>query len=79
MFGASDAQGVRRGKEWLKVGSEGWRPVLIPLNCFAGAGANMTRVEPVWSLTASGPFTVSFAEIGLATQAPGWVCPPRAG
>jgi beta-glucosidase len=63
----------------LFAGSEGWRTVLIPLKCFAGAGANMTRVEPVWSLTASGPFTVSFAEIGLATQAPGGVCPPRAG
>ncbi|MGD9502548.1 MAG: DUF459 domain-containing protein [Methyloceanibacter sp.] len=25
MFGASDAQGVRIGKDWLKVGSEGWR------------------------------------------------------
>jgi beta-glucosidase len=56
----------------------GWRTVLIPLKCFAAAGANMTRVEPVWSLTANGPFTLSFAEIGLATQAPGGVCPPRA-
>jgi uncharacterized protein len=27
MFGASDAQGVRSGKEWLKVGSEGWREI----------------------------------------------------
>jgi beta-glucosidase len=58
---------------------EGWRTTLIPLKCFAGAGANMTRLEPVWSLSASGPFTVSFAEIGLTTQAPGGVCPPRAG
>ena len=27
MFGASDTQGVRSGKEWLKVGSEGWREI----------------------------------------------------
>jgi uncharacterized protein len=27
MFGASDAQGVRSGKDWLKVGSEGWREI----------------------------------------------------
>jgi hypothetical protein len=27
MFGANDAQGVRSGKDWLKVGSEGWRDI----------------------------------------------------
>ena len=70
--------GGRLDASALFTGGAGWRTVLIPLKCFAGAGANMTRVEPVWSLSASGPFTVSFAEIGLATQAPGGVCPSRA-
>jgi uncharacterized protein len=27
MFGASDAQAIRSGKDWLKVGSEGWREI----------------------------------------------------
>jgi hypothetical protein len=27
MFGGNDAQAVRSGKEWLKVGSEGWREI----------------------------------------------------
>jgi hypothetical protein len=27
MFGASDAQPIRSGKDWLKVGSEGWRQI----------------------------------------------------
>ena len=62
----------------LFAAGPGWRTVRIPLKCFAGAGANMARVEPVWSLTASGPFTVSLGEIRLATQAPGGVCPPGA-
>jgi beta-glucosidase len=71
--------GGRLDASSLFAGGSDWRTALIPLKCFAGAGANMTRAEPVWTLSASGPFTVSFAEIGLATQAPGGVCPPRAG
>jgi len=27
MFGANDAQPIRSGKDWLKVGSEGWREI----------------------------------------------------
>jgi len=27
MFGANDSQAVRSGKDWLKVGSEGWREI----------------------------------------------------
>jgi hypothetical protein len=27
MFGASDAQAIKSGKDWLKVGSEGWRDI----------------------------------------------------
>jgi uncharacterized protein len=27
MFGDNDAQSIRRGKDWLKVGSDGWREV----------------------------------------------------
>jgi hypothetical protein len=27
MFGANDAQAIRSGKDWLKVGSEGWREI----------------------------------------------------
>lgn len=27
MFGATDAQAIRSGKDWLKVGSEGWREI----------------------------------------------------
>ena len=59
----------------LFAAAGGWRTVRIPLKCFAQRGADMARVEPAWSLSASGPFTVSFAEIRLATQAPGGVCP----
>jgi hypothetical protein len=27
MFGANDAQAIRSGKDWLKIGSEGWREI----------------------------------------------------
>ena len=27
MFGANDAQPIKSGKDWLKVGSEGWREI----------------------------------------------------
>ncbi|WP_301287145.1 glycoside hydrolase family 3 protein [Sphingobium sp. OAS761] len=56
---------------------EGWRTVRIPLKCFAEIGADMAHLRPVWALSATGPLTVSFAEIGLATQAPGSICPAK--
>ncbi len=60
----------------LFTAGEEWRTVRIPLKCFAQRGGNMARLDPAWALSASGPLTVSFAEIRLATQAPGGVCPP---
>jgi len=35
------------GANSLFTGGEGWRTVLIPLKCFAGAGGDMRCVEPV--------------------------------
>ncbi|MBB6427835.1 beta-glucosidase [Sphingopyxis sp. JAI128] len=58
-------------------GGEGWRTVRIPLKCFAESGADMAHLRPVWALSATGPLTVSFSEIGLATQAPGGLCPAK--
>ncbi|WOF41977.1 exo 1,3/1,4-beta-D-glucan glucohydrolase [Sphingopyxis indica] len=56
--------------------SAGWRTVRIPLKCFADKGADMTGLYPLWTLSATDSLTVSFADIGLATQAPGGICPP---
>jgi beta-glucosidase len=55
----------------------GWRTVRIPLKCFAEKGADMAHLKPVWTLSVTGPLTVSFSEIELATQAPGGICPAK--
>jgi beta-glucosidase len=55
----------------------GWRTVRIPLKCFSEKGADMAHLQPVWTLSSTGPLTVSFSEIELATQAPGGVCPAK--
>ena len=59
----------------LFKGSTEWRTVRIPLKCFAERGADMASLRPVWTMSATAPLTVSFADIALATQAPGGVCP----
>jgi beta-glucosidase len=68
--------GAVDGREIFAAGN-GWRTVRIPLKCFRDHGADMAHVRPVWSLSAAGPFIVSFSEIKLATQAPGGVCPGK--
>ena len=56
----------------------GWKTVRIPLKCFAQrGGGDMAHVHPAWSLSATGPLTVSIANVELTTQAPGGFCPPR--
>jgi len=62
--------------EIFKAGA-GWRTVRIPLKCFAERGADMAHLQPVWTLSSTGPLTISFSEIELATQAPGGVCPSQ--
>lgn len=58
--------------------AEGWKTVRIPLKCFAQrGGGDMARVHPAWSLAATGPLTVSIANLELSTQSPGGFCPPR--
>ena len=58
--------------------AEGWKTVRIPLKCFAQrGGGDMAHVHPAWSLSATGPLTVSIANVELTTQAPGGFCPPR--
>lgn len=69
-WGTVDATGL------FQAGA-GWRTARIPLKCFTERGADMAHIHPAWTMTATGPLTVSFADIGLATQAPGGVCPPK--
>ena len=52
-----------------------WRTVHIPLKCFAGHGASMSHLHPVFTVSAAGPFAVSFSAIRLVPQVPGAVCP----
>jgi beta-glucosidase len=55
-----------------------WRTVKIGLKCLRDRGADMTKVAVPWSLTATGPFAVSVADVRLATDPAGAVCPGAA-
>jgi beta-glucosidase len=55
--------------------SAGWHVLRVPLKCFRGAGATMESVDRPFTLTAGAPFTVSIADIRLATDPAGAVCP----
>ncbi|WP_066826338.1 glycoside hydrolase family 3 protein [Sphingomonas mali] len=55
-----------------------WRTVRIGLKCLRDRGADMTGVTTPWSLTASAPFALSVADIHLATDPSGAVCPAAA-
>jgi len=52
-----------------------WKTVRIPLKCFREHGADMVKVTSPFSLTATGPFTVALADLRLATDPAGAVCP----
>ncbi|MEW6597523.1 MAG: glycoside hydrolase family 3 N-terminal domain-containing protein [Pseudomonadota bacterium] len=54
---------------------EGWRTVRLPLKCFVDRGGTAGHMHPVFTLSATGPFTVSIASVRLVPQAPGGVCP----
>ncbi|MEO5493270.1 MAG: glycoside hydrolase family 3 N-terminal domain-containing protein, partial [Sphingomonas sp.] len=55
-----------------------WRTVRIGLKCLRDRGADMTAVKTQWALTATGPFVLSVADIRLATDPSGAVCPEPA-
>jgi len=52
-----------------------WRTVRIGLKCLRDRGADMTGVTSLWSLAASAPFALSVADIHLASDPSGAVCP----
>ncbi|HWI85247.1 MAG TPA: glycoside hydrolase family 3 N-terminal domain-containing protein [Sphingomonas sp.] len=53
----------------------GWRTVKVPLACFKARGADMAHVSPVFSLSTTGPFTVSISDVRLAADPAGAICP----
>ncbi|MGK6323751.1 glycoside hydrolase family 3 N-terminal domain-containing protein [Sphingomonas sp. DT-51] len=55
--------------------SAGWHVLRVPLKCFRSAGANMESVNTPMALAATAPFTVAIADIRLATDPAGAVCP----
>jgi beta-glucosidase len=55
-----------------------WRTVRIGLKCLRDRGADMKSVTVPWTLAATGPFAVSIADVRLATDPSGAVCPESA-
>jgi beta-glucosidase len=60
--------------ELFAVGA-GWRTVKVPLTCFRAHGGDMANVVTAFSLSTTGPFTVSIADLRLAADPAGSVCP----
>ena len=52
-----------------------WRTVKVPLACFRAHGGDMTNVVTAFSISTVGPFTVSIADLRLAADPAGSVCP----
>jgi len=59
---------------FAKAGPE-WRTVKVPLACFQSHGGDMANVTTPFALSTSGPFTVSIADLRLAADPAGSVCP----
>jgi beta-glucosidase len=57
-----------------KIGE--WRTAKIKLSCFMAKGADMTHVSSPFALSTSGPLTLSFTEIRLASNEGDAFCPP---
>jgi beta-glucosidase len=46
-----------------------WQMVSIPLACFTGNGADLSRVSAAFAVATSGKFAVSFSDIGITRNA----------
>ncbi len=55
-----------------------WRTVKIGLKCLRDHGADMKKVATMWSLTATGPFAISVADVRLVSDPSNTVCPGAA-
>ncbi len=53
-----------------------WHLLMVPLGCFADAGADMSRIDTPFSLSTQGELAIRFSDVRLATVAEeGIVCP----
>ena len=59
---------------FAKAGAE-WRTVKVPLACFRDHGGDMANVDTPFALGTTGPFTVAIADLRLAADPAGSVCP----
>ena len=59
---------------FAKAGGE-WRTVKVPLACFRDHGGDMANVDTPFALGTTGPFTVAIADLRLAADPAGSVCP----
>ncbi|HEX8486859.1 glycoside hydrolase family 3 protein [Sphingomonas sp.] len=60
----------------LFAAGAGWRTVRVPLKCLRDAGMNVAQVDTPLALTATGPLSIAIADLRLATDPAGSVCPP---
>jgi len=59
----------------FKTAGADWKTVGIPLKCFRAHGADMAHIDPAFALTATGPLELALADLRLASDATGSVCP----
>jgi beta-glucosidase len=71
MFGTATVDATQL---FAKAGPE-WRTVKVPLACFRDHGGDMANVSTPFALGTTGPFTVAIADLRLAADPAGSVCP----
>ena len=64
---------VRINSAFAAAGS--WAKLKIPLKCFAEHGSDLAGISKPFTLSSNAPFTVTLADMRLATDPAGAVCP----
>ncbi|MES3152350.1 glycoside hydrolase family 3 protein [Sphingomonas faeni] len=59
----------------FKTAGTDWKTVRITLKCFRSHGADMTKVAAPFAMTTTGPLGIALADLRIATDPAGSVCP----
>jgi beta-glucosidase len=74
--GSRDGAAVDVSAALTAAKGTGWQTISVPLSCFAGKGADMTKVEIPFSLRTAGTLDVAISRIALGSSNVGVVACP---
>jgi beta-glucosidase len=73
--GARVTLSMAGGRVVPSLAGGGWQTLRVPLKCLRDAGATAARVTEPFALTADAPFAIAIADVRLATEPEGALCP----